>query len=264
MQPVGSDAFTTIAGWQQLWRDVTLDGELYRWSKNFEFMKFLDSAVADDPDAGAGPGRVQRRGPSRARAARVADPRRLGSLRRPRYLPRVHRRLARRVHGREGSERPLAQRLVQRPQRHVSRRGAARGHAGHGLRQRAPDRAGPVRLLDAGRGGGGHRGHQRRLPERTHARPASSRAPISTRISCSRDCSRIAACRRQRPAAQGREPRHGPQESASRNHAAASADAESGRRRIRRHRRPAARRAPDVGRSARSQSRRPSRPCCSR
>ena len=41
IQPFGSDAFTTIAGWQQLWRDVTLDGELYRWSKNFEFMKFL-------------------------------------------------------------------------------------------------------------------------------------------------------------------------------------------------------------------------------
>jgi len=41
IQPIGSDAFTTIAGWQQLWRDVTLDGELYRWSKNFEFMKFL-------------------------------------------------------------------------------------------------------------------------------------------------------------------------------------------------------------------------------
>src|SRR5436190_4375986 len=41
MPPVASDAFTTIAGWQQLWRDVTLDGELYRWSKNFEFMKFL-------------------------------------------------------------------------------------------------------------------------------------------------------------------------------------------------------------------------------
>jgi hypothetical protein len=37
-----SDAFTTIAGWQQLWRDVVLDGELYRWSKHFEFMKFLD------------------------------------------------------------------------------------------------------------------------------------------------------------------------------------------------------------------------------
>jgi len=41
MPAVASDAFTTIAGWQQLWRDVTLDGELYRWSKNFEFMKFL-------------------------------------------------------------------------------------------------------------------------------------------------------------------------------------------------------------------------------
>jgi hypothetical protein len=42
MQFVASDAFTTVAGWQQLWRDVTLNGELYRWSKHFEFMKFLD------------------------------------------------------------------------------------------------------------------------------------------------------------------------------------------------------------------------------
>ena len=41
LQPVASPAFTTIAGWQQLWRDIRLDGELYRWSKNFEFMKFL-------------------------------------------------------------------------------------------------------------------------------------------------------------------------------------------------------------------------------
>jgi hypothetical protein len=41
LEPVASPAFTTIAGWQQLWRDVRLDGELYRWSKNFEFMKFL-------------------------------------------------------------------------------------------------------------------------------------------------------------------------------------------------------------------------------
>ena len=42
MQVVGSGTFTTVAGWQQLWRDVTLNGELYRWSKHFEFMKFLD------------------------------------------------------------------------------------------------------------------------------------------------------------------------------------------------------------------------------
>ena len=37
-----SNTFTTIAGWQQLWRDVTLNGELYRWSKHFEFMKFVE------------------------------------------------------------------------------------------------------------------------------------------------------------------------------------------------------------------------------
>jgi hypothetical protein len=41
MPPRRSAAFTTIAGWQQLWRDVTLNGELYRWSKHFEFLKFL-------------------------------------------------------------------------------------------------------------------------------------------------------------------------------------------------------------------------------
>jgi len=41
LRPAESRAFTTIAGWQQLWRDIRLDGELYRWSKNFEFMKFL-------------------------------------------------------------------------------------------------------------------------------------------------------------------------------------------------------------------------------
>jgi hypothetical protein len=42
MRQTGTDAFTTVAGWQQLWRDVTLNGELYRWSKHFEFMKFVD------------------------------------------------------------------------------------------------------------------------------------------------------------------------------------------------------------------------------
>jgi hypothetical protein len=42
MERTMADAFTTIAGWQQLWRDVVLDGELYRWSKHHEFMKFVD------------------------------------------------------------------------------------------------------------------------------------------------------------------------------------------------------------------------------
>ena len=34
--------FTTIAGWRQLWREITLDGEVYHWSKHFEFLKVLD------------------------------------------------------------------------------------------------------------------------------------------------------------------------------------------------------------------------------
>jgi hypothetical protein len=37
----GRDRFTTIAGWKQLWREVTFGGETYHWSKHFEFLKFL-------------------------------------------------------------------------------------------------------------------------------------------------------------------------------------------------------------------------------
>ncbi len=36
-----TDAFTTVANWQQPWRDVTFAGELYRWSKDLEFRRFL-------------------------------------------------------------------------------------------------------------------------------------------------------------------------------------------------------------------------------
>jgi len=35
-------AFTTIGNWRQDWREVTLDGETYRWSKHHEFLKFVD------------------------------------------------------------------------------------------------------------------------------------------------------------------------------------------------------------------------------
>src|SRR5262245_6781282 len=42
LQPDAGDTFTTIAGWQQLWREVELDGEIYHWSKHLEFLKFLD------------------------------------------------------------------------------------------------------------------------------------------------------------------------------------------------------------------------------
>lgn len=33
--------FTTIAGWRQLWREIWFEGEIYHWSKHFEFLKFL-------------------------------------------------------------------------------------------------------------------------------------------------------------------------------------------------------------------------------
>lgn len=36
------DDFTTIGNWKQHWRDVHFKGEVYRWSKHFEFIKFLD------------------------------------------------------------------------------------------------------------------------------------------------------------------------------------------------------------------------------
>ncbi len=33
--------FTTIGNWRQPWRELTFKGEVYRWSKHFEFLKFL-------------------------------------------------------------------------------------------------------------------------------------------------------------------------------------------------------------------------------
>jgi GT2 family glycosyltransferase len=38
----GSGAFTTIGNWRQQWRDVTLAGETYRWTKDIEFERVLD------------------------------------------------------------------------------------------------------------------------------------------------------------------------------------------------------------------------------
>jgi glycosyltransferase involved in cell wall biosynthesis len=34
--------FTTVGNWQQAWRDVEFEGEIYTWSKHHEFEKFLD------------------------------------------------------------------------------------------------------------------------------------------------------------------------------------------------------------------------------
>jgi hypothetical protein len=37
-----SGNFTTIAGWKQLWREIAFAGEVYHWSKHYEFLKVLD------------------------------------------------------------------------------------------------------------------------------------------------------------------------------------------------------------------------------
>ena len=37
-----ADTCTTIGNWRQPWRTVTLDGEVYHWSKHLEFLKFVD------------------------------------------------------------------------------------------------------------------------------------------------------------------------------------------------------------------------------
>jgi GT2 family glycosyltransferase len=34
--------FTTIGNWRQPWREVEFEGDVYRWSKHFEFNKFID------------------------------------------------------------------------------------------------------------------------------------------------------------------------------------------------------------------------------
>ncbi len=38
----GAGVFTTIGNWQQAWRQVEFKGEVYRWSKHLEFLKFID------------------------------------------------------------------------------------------------------------------------------------------------------------------------------------------------------------------------------
>jgi hypothetical protein len=37
-----AEAFTTVANWRQKWRSVRLDGDMYTWTKDSEFERFLD------------------------------------------------------------------------------------------------------------------------------------------------------------------------------------------------------------------------------
>lgn len=41
-RPPAHDRFTTIGNWSQPWRDVTMNGSVYTWSKDHEFKKLLD------------------------------------------------------------------------------------------------------------------------------------------------------------------------------------------------------------------------------
>lgn len=41
-EPPAHDRFTTIGNWSQPWRDVSIDGLVYTWSKDQEFQKVLD------------------------------------------------------------------------------------------------------------------------------------------------------------------------------------------------------------------------------
>jgi glycosyltransferase involved in cell wall biosynthesis len=40
--PAAGDAFTTVGNWRQTRREVRFQGEVYHWSKHYEFLKFLD------------------------------------------------------------------------------------------------------------------------------------------------------------------------------------------------------------------------------
>ena len=123
--------YTTVGNWSQPWRDVTYDGERYGWSKDEEFRKVLALPSLTGRDFELALAQLHAAGPRAAREPRLACTPGARLLHRPRRLPRVHPRLARRVHGREGPERPASDRLVQRPQRHVPRRRPPGGHPGH-------------------------------------------------------------------------------------------------------------------------------------
>jgi hypothetical protein len=159
--PVGGD-FTTIGNWRQSWREVRLDGEVYGWSKHTQFGALLE-LPGPLPAGPAGAGAVQLLGRRAGRAAPsgLLGPRRPAAVPRARPVPRLHRRQPGRAHGGQGPERAAAQRLVQRPQRHLPGQRPTGDHPGHRLRPGAADRRRPARLAHArrrrrrGRGGAG-------------------------------------------------------------------------------------------------------------
>ena len=90
----GSDSglYTTVGNWRQTWRDVKFDGELYGWSKDEEFRKFLalPSLTGRDFELALSSYTPQDRELLESRGWRVRHCPRL--LNRPRCLPRLHPR----------------------------------------------------------------------------------------------------------------------------------------------------------------------------
>ena len=136
-RPQPADVFTTIGNWRQDWRDVTFEGERYTWSKHHEFLKFLDL-----PRRSGQAFELALSSCEPAEREMLVEQRLAGARRRSRSRADIDRyrdyigALAGRVHRRQGPERAAAHRLVQRPQRHLPRRGPAGDHPGHRLRQR--------------------------------------------------------------------------------------------------------------------------------
>ena len=115
---------------------------------------------------------------SRAHGWAVADP--LAVSADPLRYRDYPAQLARRVHRREGRERPAAERLVQRPRGLLPGGRAARGRAGHRLRRRPAARARACSLPHAWRRRPRRRGRSRpttSAPARTRPRSRASASP---------------------------------------------------------------------------------------
>ena len=136
---VASSVFTSIANWSTSGlKDIEWRGEKYLWSKSREFLRFVAAPKkSGEPFELATESRTKD-AEALSRPLALLQP--APDERRLLAVSRLHPALERRVHGRERSIREVAHRLVQRPQRLLSRGRAAGHHAGdrvhRSLRQR--------------------------------------------------------------------------------------------------------------------------------
>ena len=161
-------AFTTVGNWKQDWKTMTFKGETYSWSKHHNFLRYLDLpqhtdqplelalASCDPPD----------RALLKEHGWRLREPSEM-SADIDAYRV-VHLGFARRVHRGQGAERTPADRLVQRPQRHLPGGGSPGGHRGDRLLRGYSHGRRAVRLRE--------RGGRRQTPWRPSAATTSTTA----------------------------------------------------------------------------------------